>query len=86
MILWEQFHADYTTAEELARKLHTKTGNNIEFWIALEVGHIFFRSSDQWYSTTKLRIDRFLKDHGFLTDKPTLAPVGEQIQIRQIEL
>ena len=75
-----------TATRELARQLNGKSGNEIEFWLAPEMGHMFFRTSPDWYSATKLLIDRFLQDHGFLTGTPSLEAPGEEIQLRRIDL
>ncbi len=68
---------------ELARQLNDQPGNEIEFWMAPDMGHMFMRSGN-WYTPTKLLIDRFLREHKFLTGTPTLEPVQEQL--RRIEL
>jgi len=66
-------------AEQLIEK-----NNDVEVWMAHGAGHMFHRQKN-WYPTTKIMVDRFLVDHGFLEGQSPLEPVSDEFELKPVQ-
>jgi len=66
-------------AEQLIEK-----NNDVEVWMAHGAGHMFHRQK-YWYPTTKIMVDRFLVDHGFLEGQSPLEPVSDEFELKPVQ-
>jgi acetyl esterase/lipase len=75
-----------SVARELAKQLNEKNGNDIEYWFAPKMGHMFFRSSADWSNATKLLMDHFLREHGLLNGESALKLADDTTPLLRIDL